>query len=248
MQQFIINSIKGFGFYLTFLCLSQVSIAQKPQPSAVEFGVYVGSSTSEFKGDNVAAIYSVGFAPYTSVSVGLLIDIPIKSDVLISIQPGFKTIGGIVFMSQEDAGIPVQFTGSEEPQEVIFVDVLDIKVKYLYLPILMKVISDNKRWQFVGGIETAWAFDSKMRNLIQNETYDIGSEIRNVNLAALVGLGYRFKIKKTKFSIDLLYSQGMLNVSTAMPEGAMNVPRVKLVAAETRLTWYIFPGDKKTKS
>lgn len=208
-------------------------------------GVYVGSVTNKFEGDRVSKIYDVGFRMHSSISAGLILDLPINEDVYLTFLPGYKDISGTIFEDNEEYFEQIA-QGIEEPTVPRTIDVSILEFDFISFPILLKIISDNKRWQFMAGIETLWRFNSNLELLDSGENVNADSYVQEINFSAIFGLGYRFKIKKARFCIDLMYTQGLNNLSKGheLPNG--NVPRVKTTTGETKLTWFFL--NKKDKS
>ncbi|MEP2276595.1 MAG: outer membrane beta-barrel protein [Reichenbachiella sp.] len=209
-------------------------------------GLYVGSVTNQFEGDRVKKLFDVGFRMHSSMSVGLVLDIPIKEDVYLTAIPGYKNIAGTVYEENEEYYDQID-QGIEEPSVPRLVDISVLEFDYFALPILLKLISDNKRWQFMAGIESAFNLKSNLNELKTGEDIDIGSYITNINYSAIFGLGYIFKIKKSRFSIDLMYTQGLVNMSSGLELPFGNVPRVKSTTGETKLTWFFLSKTENTK-
>ncbi|UXX79617.1 PorT family protein [Reichenbachiella carrageenanivorans] len=201
------------------------------------FGIYVGSVTNKFEGDDVSKLTDLRFSIKSTITTGVVIDIPVASDVYITIIPGYKTIAGTTYKSNPLYEVQVNLGLS--PTAPRYKDISDIKLQYIALPVLLKVISNNERWQFMAGIESAWSFSSKLTDLEIDSKIEIGQHIRDINVSAIFGFGYRFNLLKQKFAFDLMYTQGLLNVSSGYQLDVASVPRVKTTTGESRLTWYL---------
>lgn len=229
----------NWPFLIVLLLTANLLYGQK------SIGLYAGSVTNKFEGDRVTKLFEVGFRMSHSVSAGFVLDIPIRSDVYITFIPGYKNISGTIYEANEEYNDQID-QGIEEPTVPKRIDISTLKFQYAALPVLVKIISDNKRWQFMAGLEPAWNFSSQMKDLDTGEQSDIKDVIRNINLSAIFGFGYKFKIKKARFSFDLMYTQGLLNMSSGQKVQDGIVPRVKSTTGETRLTWYFI--NKKSQS
>ncbi|WP_420582843.1 outer membrane beta-barrel protein [Reichenbachiella sp.] len=209
-------------------------------------GIAIGSVTNKFEGDRVSKFFDVGFRMHSSLLVGLVLDVPIKEDVYITFSPGYKEISGTIYEENEEYIDQIE-QGIEEPNVPRFIDVSFLEIDNLSLPILLKIISDNKRWQFMAGIETLWNFRSELTILDTGEQINVRSFMKSVNYTAIFGLGYRFKIKKARFAFDLMYTQGLNNMSSGreLPNGS--VPRIKSTTGETRLTWFFLNKTDNSK-
>lgn len=222
---------RPFTVLLTLLLATSFSYGQKG------LGLYVGSVTNKFEGDRVTKLFEVGFRVNSSISGGVVVDIPIKSDVYLTFIPGYKNISGTVYERNEEYNDQID-QGIEEPTVPKTINISTLKFQYIALPVLLKIISDNTHWQFMAGLEPAWNFNSEMKTLDTGENTNINETIRDINLSAIFGFGYRFKIKNARFAFDLMYTQGLLNMSEGQKVQDGSVPRVKSTTGETRLTWF----------
>lgn len=231
---------KRIFYLLLFLLLFSNAIRAQQA-----LGVYVGSVTNRFEGDRVSKLFDVGFRMHSSMSAGLVLDLPIKEDVYITFMPGYKDISGTIFENNEEYIEQIE-QGIEEPTVPKTIDISFLELDFVALPVLVKIISNNTKWQFMAGIETQVRVKSNLELFNTGENINIDSYVKPINFSAIFGLGYRFKIKKARFSIDLMYTQGLNNLSSGqeLPNGS--VPRVKPTTAETKLTWYFL--NKKDKS
>ncbi|WP_422360266.1 outer membrane beta-barrel protein [Reichenbachiella sp.] len=231
---------KIFLSFLLFITLVGMTSAQKA------LGLYVGSVTNKFEGDRVTRLFEVGFRVHSSASAGLVFDLPIKPDVYITFIPGYKNISGTIYEANEAYDEQID-AGIEVPTVPKTVDLSTMNLNYLALPVLLKIISDNEHWQFMAGLEPAWNFKASLKDLNTGEKEDVKHYVRDINLSAIFGFGYRFKIKNTRWAFDLMYTQGLLNMSHGQKVLEGVVPRVKSTTAETRLTWYFISQNKKRK-
>lgn len=232
------NLKSSYLFLILFFLASNLSFGQK------SLGLYAGSVTNKFEGDRVTKLFDVGFRIKSSASVGLVFDFPIKSDIYITFTPGYKNISGTIYETNEAYNDQID-QGIEEPTVPEIIDVSTMKIQYIALPVLLKIISDNKHWQYMAGLEPAWNFNSKLKDLDTGEDINIDQYIRSISLSAIFGFGYRFKIKKARFAFDLIYTQGLLNLSEGQKVLEGVVPRVKSTTGETRLTWYFVSQKNK---
>lgn len=224
---------------ILFLCSNAIRAQQA-------LGVYAGSVTNRFEGDRVSKLFDVGFRMHSSMSAGLVLDLPIKEDVYITFMPGYKDISGTIFENNEEYIEQIE-QGIEEPTVPKTIDISFLEFDFVAFPVLLKIISNNTKWQFMAGIETQVRVKSNLDLFKTGETINIDSYVKPINFSAIFGLGYRFNIKKARFSIDLMYTQGLNNLSSGqeLPNGS--VPRVKPTTGETKLTWYFLNKKEKSK-
>lgn len=204
----------------------------KAQPT-IHKGIFFGSISSRFSGDDTRDYTPLRFTFGHAYHGGLILDLEIKPDIFLSWTPSYKLIKGSIWS-------PTTVATSNKD----FVRTMDLKLHYLSMPLELKIISDNSKWQFFTGL----VYDHLVKGtgrLPGDQSYDLSKVIESSNLSATIGLGYRIKIKRQVFTIDLRYSQGILNISNGNKDiSDQNVPRIKTFSTDTRVSW-ILPHKKK---
>ena len=218
----------SFLLILLALVSSQDTLAQ------INSGFYFGRVKSALKGDSRTDAFGLGFGHYDSYGMGVFLDIPIKNDVQISFQPSYKIHR--MYLTQE---VPILTPFQNDSiEQIIWVKIADFNLHHLSLPLFMKIVSDNMHWQFVAGIETNIPLKGVL-NYVSGREEVLKGELSNVSMAAVVGIGYRFKLFKNYFSVDVMYTQGLTNISTEKAIDPSYPTRIKLNSTELRLSWFL---------
>jgi hypothetical protein len=203
----------------------------------MQVGVFVGSVTNQFVGDRVSSISEIRFKFGNSGQMGCMVDYSIKKDVSLSLHPSYKLVKGTLLEENENYD-------PETDDDEKFLATQDIQLSYLTLPLELKLISDNRHWQFFCGLAYGLLIEAKSRDIQTKSNSDISHYIENHNLSATVGLGYRFQIKKQLFTIDLRYAQGLMNIASGK-YSKTDFPRLKSTSAETRINWILPFGNRE---
>lgn len=210
----------------------------------IELGVQVGLNRSKIEGDNQGDVFGAYYGPYLAKMTGLVIDIPLKPDMYISFQPGYKWSGAEMQIENSLEDIIEQlpeFDPEDLPKELLnpWIDYGELKLQYLTLPLYFKLISDNQRWQFIVGIETSILTNASLYVIKTNSTEDVKNDLNQFNYAAAVGLGYRFNLFNNRFTINMTYTQGLNNLSAGEGVDPNFDSRIKMTSSDMRLTWYV---------
>lgn len=198
--------------------------------SQVSIGIMGGVTSINLVGDPVAInVYN----PHVGWNASSVIDIDLAHDVFISIRPG--VIYGYGRVQTTDT-IDLPFN-----KQLIYRDSVNISIGSFNTPILLKVITDNERFQFTSGIEIGYLVQATWNN--GNEKIDIRSHLKNFNSSITFGLGYRLPVKQSWIAFELSYSQGIVNQSR--PEIDIELlNRLKTSSLRLTVAW-TFPVSKK---
>ena len=220
---------KTLVFLLLLILCTADSFAQ------INTGLFFGRIRSALKGDSRTDAFGVAFGHYDSYGAGAFLDIPIKEDVQISFQPGYKVHR--MYLLQEIAQIGSFST--DTITQIAWVKNADFNLHHLSLPLFLKIVSDNTHWQFVAGIETNIPLKGVLKYLYSGEKVVLKDELNDISFAAVVGFGYRFRLFKNNFSVDAMYTQGLSNISTEQAIDPDYPSRIKLNSTELRLSWFL---------
>ncbi|MBU2885863.1 PorT family protein [Gilvimarinus agarilyticus] len=197
------------------------------------WGISVGSVSNKFTGDDPSSLSEYRFSIYTSYQVGALYEYAISSDVYLTSTPSYKQTGGTLWR-ENDA-----FDPNDEDSEKL-IKTAKLKLHYLSIPVYFKVISDNTKWQYSVGLVYEYLIHHHGKNIQTQQDIQLSNYIHSYNLSASVSLGYRFHIKQQHFTIDLIYAQGLVNITQDLSQNNNNeLPRLKTTSAETRFTWLL---------
>ena len=191
-------------------------------------GVYAGLNSGKLSGD------SPGKFKYVSalnLAFGLGYDLQLREDVFLSFQTSYV-----------NAGSKLQHP-REIDEEEIWADSISIEFHLVSLPILLKLISDNKKFQFSGGFEMTFPTKFIVDNSV--EKTDLIDHVNKVNLNMLFGIGYRIPMSKSLLIINLTYSQGMTNLANNLDDPDSLLPRIRLTSFRLTAGWYLPVGKNK---
>ncbi|MCV9387544.1 PorT family protein [Reichenbachiella ulvae] len=221
----------------TFIICVLLFAYQASAQEKINLGIFAGSVTNKFVGDRTSDVAEVRFQFGNAYQYGIMVDYGLKSDVYLAFTPSFKLSKGNLQEINPDYVL-----NSDQS----FITTKNISLHYLSLPLELKLISDNQHWQFFTGLIYNQLLSAKGKNTRTNETSDLSQAIKNYNFSAMVGLGYRLHIFKQLITLDLRYTQGLINISEGEQQNTQNLPRLKTTSVESRLTW-VLPIGKKDK-
>lgn len=186
-------------------------------------GIYGGAYLGNFSGDSPPNSTYKSKAGYL---IGLSYDIQIKEDVFISLSPAYAS-----------SGAELHFLDSTREE---YKDSITFSFQLFTLPILLKIISDNKRLQFTSGLE--FVFPLQLYGENEDERVDIKEDLNKVGLGLLFGIGYRIPINNNILVIDFTYSQGLLNMAENLDQINSNLPRIKATSFRLTAAWNFMLG------
>jgi hypothetical protein len=193
-----------------------------------QIGIYAGLNSGKLSGD------SPGRFKYVSgrnLAIGLGYDLQLKDDIFLSFQTSFV-----------NASSKLQHP-KEVDEEEILEDSISLDIRLITVPILLKLISDNKKFQFSGGFELAFPVKFMADN--SAESVDLMGGINKVNINMLFGIGYRIPINKSQLIINLTYSQGLTNLANNLDDADSLLPRIKYTSFQLTAGWYLPVGKNK---
>ena len=207
---------------LSFIIITEVSAQSY-------IGGHIGINSGKFSGDSPPNFKYSGKIQYNA---GLLFDLKIKDDVFISIAPSYLV-----------SGSNLQYPFINEDDEKEYADSIDLKIQLFALPIALKIISDNQKFQFTGGFELAFP----MKLLADNgeEEVDVTDDVNKVGVNMIFGIGYRIPIDRSILLINLGYSQGLTNLANNMDAEDSFLPRIRLTYMRLTAAWLLPIGKDK---
>jgi hypothetical protein len=90
-------------------------------------------------------------------------------------------------------------------------DSLDLRMNYLALPVLVKIISGNGKTYVTGGLSLGYLLSAELAGADQD--MDIKSNLNTVDLSADIGFGVMLPIGKPLLTMELRYEQGITNTA-----------------------------------
>jgi len=217
------------GISLLFLLLLNTSncLAQ------VEIGAYAGLSSLHLSGDRPAlSVYKPG----PGLSAGAIFNFNIREDIQISLQPGVSLMNAKI---QTADTVEIYFI-----KKIEYRDSVSLRMGFARLPVLIKVLSDNRRFHFTSGIDFIYLFKSLADNGVDLVT--ISKDHRAFNVSAKIGMGINFPLGGTNLSLDLIYNQSLNNWSDNKLEDSF-IPRIKSSGIDLNLAWTI-PVSRKERT
>jgi len=192
-----------------------------------EIGFMVSVGSSSLRGDE-PDLEDLVWAGSVGYSAGINYLIRLKEDMYLGISgrylrtgAKFQTIDTLISLAPLNVGGAVVVTTELK-------DSININLDYLTVPVLLNVISDNRKFQFAAGIEAGFPIRQILDNGTTREELDY---LTDVNLSIVFGLGYRIYVGKGYFFLNISYVQGIVNIVQTEDEV---IPRVKSV--DTRLS------------
>lgn len=210
-------------FIFTFLFINALStLAQS------FIGIYGGFNSGKFSGDSPR---NFKYASKLSYTAGIAYDFQLKEDVYLSLSTAYVN-------AKSTLEYPKEIDEVQVLEDSIFLDFHMISV-----PIIMKLISDNKRFQFSGGLEMILPFKLISDNTEEEE--DLISNVNKVNLNMLFGIGYRIPIKNNFLVLNLTYSQGLSNLANNLDDPESLMPRVRYTSFRFTAVWLLPVGKNR---
>lgn len=193
------------------------------------FGFHIGVNSGKFSGDSPKDFKYTGKLQYNA---GLLFDWRLKDDVFLSVAPSYII-----------SGSKLQYPFEINEDESEYRDSVDMKLQMFTLPIAVKIISDNQRWQFSGGFE--FAFPTKLLADNSVEEIDLTNDVNGIGLNMIFGIGHRIPMKRSLLVINLGYSQGLTNLANNEDASDSLLPRIRFTSFRLTTAWLLPVGKNK---
>jgi hypothetical protein len=213
-----------FLYFLFFLCAGLS--AQK------SLGIYGGVTSINLAGDGIGlAVYR----PHVGWYAGTILDVPLSKDVFFSIRPG---VSFNMLRIQAADTVQLRFR-----TKLVYEDSVKVSLNTFKLPLLIKVVTDNRRFHFTSGIELDYLFTARWNNGV--EKINVLSELDRFNASVVFGVGYSIPVRSTQIAMDLSYSQGIMNISSSQTNRSA-LPRIKTKGFRFLISWTL-PVNKSQK-
>jgi hypothetical protein len=188
-----------FAVLLTGLLLSPLGMAAAAE---FEIGASLGAARSTIGGNSPPAS---SFAPLLVGSAGVAISYRMTQSVSLLLEPGYSMRGAKLTV--------------EELEDSDKRDVLEIRLPYVVLPAGIRVASSGGRGFVVGGLDLRWLQKAEAKLLAApGGTVDITDNVSSFDVAMNIGAGYAFPWHPVRISLELRYSQGLLNLDKGVSE------------------------------
>lgn len=211
---------------LLFLSVCFVTLGQS------RIGVVIGLNSGKFRGDSPPGGKYVAGSDFM---IGGSFDYQVKERIFLSVAPSY-------IYTQSKIQFPKLI---EEEGEIIEVyeDSIHLKFQMLSIPLLLKLVSENNKWEFTGGFEIA--FPTKLNASNTNDEDDLLKQVKGTNVNMLFGIGYRIPINRHLLSVILAYSQGLTNVANNFDDPDALLPRVRFTYFQISAAWTIPFGKNR---
>ena len=199
-------------------------LSQIPSNAQPNIGLYFGLNNASVSGDTPD---NAKYNGKQGGTFGANIDIKITNEVLLSFQPGISTSNVSLLYLDDSTNV--------------YKDSIDIQFKAAVLPVVINVITDNKKWYFSSGIDFARIVSSTATNIDNGAASDI--PVSNYNISINFGITYLIHIGDPFITIGARYAQGLTNLTnTTIPDSF--APRIKASGIQLRLGIQ-YPLNKK---
>lgn len=215
------------------LCALALLLAMAvPARAQMYVGAQIGMANGKFNGDSPPGfIYKGKLFPMA----GLAFDFKLKDDVFISVNPSYFS-----------GGTALQYPYTNEEGEKMYKDSIDLHIRFVTLPVSLKIISDNNKFEFSGGFQVAFPTKATANDGLQ-ET-DIYDNLKSATLNMTFSIGYRIPIAKNLLVIALMYGQGLTNLANEFNTIGPEFSRIRTSFFRLSTAWYFPVGKKINKS
>ena len=166
--------------------------AISPTLALDNLGIVAGLDRTELAGDEPP---DFRFTSESGYLVGAVVEFALTREVLLSIQPSYlHTRTGLAY---KDRGAGV------------LRDSLALDIDWFVLPVVARIKANEGVLYGVGGFEFAWAMNGGLSGGAEEEPAE--SFIRDIDVAAIVGVGLEFPAGRNGITAELRYCQGLLN-------------------------------------
>jgi len=228
------------SFILIFLLISSIKLQAQ-----VELGLHGGISRSSFHGDRLDLD---GLKPVPSLGYHASIDFlySIRSDIFLGLSPTYHHIGMKLQTLDTVFEISPFSTGGQSVViKTELKDSVNVRIDYLGIPVSLHVISDNGKFQFNTGIMVGFPVRNEFDN---GESKEDIKYLKEINISANFAIGYRIPLNKKHLSINIFYSQGLINIVKKKDELEDYQKRLKTVDFGVSLGYIIVKSDGKDKN
>lgn len=179
-----------------------------PANGQVRVGAYGGITNSGLTGDAPA---NTEYRKKIGPVIGALFEIPVASNVLISVQPAWV---------QRGTKIAVDVEGQDERQ-----DSLSLGLSYASIPLLMKIETAGGKVFVNSGIDVGFLLDAKLSPVEgDGADEDVSESVKDFDLAVNFGVGGQFPIGLPRLTIEARYSQSLSNISNVSVDIGADAP------------------------
>ena len=213
-------------FFYTFLLFGVLANSY----GQISLGGYVGTNNATFTSiprDSTRLTQNLGLV------LGLQFSIPLKEDILLSIDPAFAV---------ERSGVEVVDTlalttlNTRNPTiEAIWLDTADFSFQQIQIPVLAKVLSKNRQWTYIGGLGLSIPLNLRL----YNDTGDYRfNDLTKISLEGIMGFGYQLNLKRNSLNLGVRFHQSLTR-TTVFNEDLKRLSGLKTRSLRIILSWRI---------
>jgi len=192
-------------------------------------GVQIGVNSGKFSGDSPPNFrYSSKLLP----NAGIVFDFMLKDDLYMNFTPSYLL-----------SGSKLQYPYVNEDEEREYKDSIDLRINVVMLPVALKIISDNQRFQFSGGFELAIPTRLTADNGAQ-ET-NVSDQVNKLGVNMIFGIGYRVPVQRSLLVFNIGYSQGLTNLANNLEAEDSYLPRIRFTTFRLSTSWLLPVGQPK---
>ncbi len=173
-----------------------LSMAGAANATAQAIGLVGGLNMSSIKGD---APNNIKWGGKTGGIVGLVGEFRLTDEVNLLIQPTLTSRG---------SSLGVEVEGMKEP-----VDSGSVSLSYVTVPALVKVFAGHRRTFVTGGLDFGFLTGATLTE--GSDERDVKDRVEDFDVAAVFGFGGVVFAGKPNVSLELRYSQSLLNLANA---------------------------------
>jgi hypothetical protein len=177
----------GCNVLCLVLCLGAGAQAQS------RIGVTTGLNWSSLKGD---APEDAGYGRALGVNAGIIGDLALTKDVVLSFQPMYTQRGADISFD----------VGEDEPR-----DSLELRLDYVDCLVMVKVLADNGYSYFTTGVGFGFLTQATLKDIRAGET-DAGDLFRDFDVSVAFGVGFMVPAGSTLLTFELRYQQSLVNM------------------------------------
>ncbi len=194
--------------FLLILFLSPVLTLQ----AQLSAGVYGGMNLSKLRGDTPKDVY---FNTLPNGDIGGFLEYNFNDQVIVGFQPYYTRKGTKVSFRVDDMDDPV--------------DSVKIHLSYFSFPVIIKVLTNKKKWYVLGGAGIAKPLRSFYKYVDgTDERTDISDKVAPLNVYLQFGVGRRWKVWNNKYIFgEIRYFQSLINTIRKGDLDPAYLPRVR---------------------
>ncbi len=181
---------------ISFLIVAAILLAMsaaREVRAGTSLGALGGITRSSFGGD---APSKGQYRPITGFAFGGICEVDLGPNVKLSLQPSLVRKG---------TRIAYEVKGQEER-----VDSVDIRIDYITLPVLLKVMTGGGRFYISGGLEIGFPIQAEHET--SSAKTNIKEGLTDLDLAADFGIGFHVPLGRPVMFFELRYTQSLRNI------------------------------------